>query len=88
MITISGVLGVGLYVRSGSMLRIGGPGAVLISFAVLGLLSWLVMQCIAEMLCIWPISGALMEFVYTFVDRDLATVVGVMYWCKSLLLLL
>ena len=83
MITISGVLGVGLYVRSSSILRIGGPGAVLISFALLGLLAWLVMQCIAKMLCIWPISGALVEFVRTFVDEDLAITVGVAYWCKS-----
>jgi len=83
MITISGVLGVGLYVLSSSILRIGGPGAVLISFALLGLLAWLVMQCIAEMLCIWPISGALVEFVHTFVDEDLAITVGVVYWCKS-----
>lgn len=80
MITISGILGVGLYVRSGSILRIGGPGAVLISFAILGLLAWLVMQCIAEMLCIWPISGALVEFVRTFVDEDLAITVGAAYW--------
>lgn len=80
MITISGVLGVGLYVRSSSILRIGGPGAVLISFALLGLLAWLVMQCIAEMLCIWPISGALVEFVHTFVDEELAITVGVVYW--------
>ncbi|OCK78101.1 amino acid transporter [Lepidopterella palustris CBS 459.81] len=80
MITISGVLGVGLYVRSGTILRIGGPVAVLLSFFFLGVLAWLVMQCIAEMLCIWPISGALIEFPRTFVDEDLAITVGVAYW--------
>ncbi|KAJ5160876.1 uncharacterized protein N7482_007880 [Penicillium canariense] len=80
MITISGVLGAGLYVRSGSILRFGGPGAVLISTTVMGLLAWLVMQCIAEMLTLWPISGALVEYVGTFVDEDLGIAVGIAYW--------
>ncbi|KAE8146668.1 amino acid permease-domain-containing protein [Aspergillus avenaceus] len=80
MITISGVLGVGLYLRSGSILRIGGPAAVLISFTVMGLLAWMVMQCIGEMLALWPVSGALVEFVGTFVDEDLGTTLGIAYW--------
>lgn len=80
MITISGVLGVGLYLRSGSILRIGGPAAVLISFSAMGLLAWLVMQCIGEFLAIWPVASALVEFVGTFVDEDLGTTVGIAYW--------
>jgi amino acid transporter len=80
MITISGMLGVGLYVRGGNILRLGGPIAVILSFALLGLLAWGVMQCIAEMLCIWPISGALNVYVTEFVDVELGIVVGVAYW--------
>ncbi|OJJ07207.1 hypothetical protein ASPVEDRAFT_46560 [Aspergillus versicolor CBS 583.65] len=80
MITISGVLGAGLYIRSGTVLRIGGPGAVLIAFTVMGLLAWMVMQCIGEFLALWPISGALVEFVAKFVDEDLGTAVGIAYW--------
>lgn len=80
MITISGVLGVGLYVRSGTVLRFACPAAVLIAFAVMGLLAWLVMQCIGEMLALWPISGALVEYVGVFVDRELGTAVGIAYW--------
>ncbi|KAI9836444.1 MAG: hypothetical protein M1819_001476 [Sarea resinae] len=80
MISISGTFGVGLYVGSGTILRQAGPGGVLLSFSLIGLVSWAVMQCIAEMLCIWPISGALMEFVATFVDKELAITCGVAYW--------
>ncbi|KAI9369534.1 amino acid permease-domain-containing protein [Aspergillus egyptiacus] len=80
MITISGVLGVGLYIRSGTVLRVGGPGAVLIAFTVMGLLAWMVMQCIGEFLALWPISGALVEYVAKFVDEDLGTAVGIAYW--------
>jgi amino acid transporter len=80
MITISGVLGVGLYVRGGLILRLGGPLAVLLSFSLVGVLAWSVMQCLTEMLCIWPISGALMVFVETFIDKELGITVGVAYW--------
>ncbi|KAL4862467.1 hypothetical protein BDV12DRAFT_203010 [Aspergillus spectabilis] len=80
MITISGVLGAGLYIRSGTVLRVGGPGAVLIAFTIMGLLAWMVMQCIGELLALWPISGALVEFVAKFVDEDLGTAVGIAYW--------
>jgi amino acid transporter len=82
-ITISGVLGIGLYVQGGMILRLGGPLAVLLSFALLGLLAWAVMQCIAEMLCIWPISGALAVYVSEFVDVELGIAVGVAYWYVS-----
>ena len=80
MITVSGVLGVGLYVRGRLILRLGGPLAVLLSFAVVGSLAWSVMQCLVEMLCIWPISGAMMVFVDAFIDKELAITVGVAYW--------
>ncbi|KAF2027485.1 hypothetical protein EK21DRAFT_102555 [Setomelanomma holmii] len=53
---------------------------ILLSFALLGLLAWGVMQCIAEMLCIWPISGALSTYVTEFVDVELGIAVGVAYW--------
>ncbi|GAB1203789.1 hypothetical protein APSETT445_002429 [Aspergillus pseudonomiae] len=49
----------------------------------MGLLAWLVMQCIGEFLAIWPVAGALVEFVGTFVDEDLGTTVGIAY-CISL----
>ncbi|KAL4760927.1 amino acid permease-domain-containing protein [Aspergillus foveolatus] len=80
MITLSGVLGAGLYIRSGTVLRIGGPGAALIAFTAMGLLAWTVMQCLGELLALWPISGALVEFVAKFVDEDLGTAVGIAYW--------
>jgi amino acid transporter len=79
-ITISGVLGAGLYLDSGIMLSYGGGTAVLVAYALLGLLAILVMECIGEMICIWPIPNALVEFVRKFVDEDLGILVGIAYW--------
>ncbi|KAI8258099.1 Arginine permease CAN1 [Colletotrichum sp. SAR11_239] len=80
MITINGTLGTGLYWRSGQILEIGGPLAVLFSFVLVGLLAWAVMQCVTELLCIWPVPGALSVYVGTFVDHELGIAVGVAYW--------
>ena len=74
------MIGAGLYVRSGAMLEVGGPAAVLIPYLILSVLAWSIMQCIGEMLFIWPVSNALVLFVQSFVDEDLGTVVGWAYW--------
>lgn len=62
------------------VLRLAGPVAVLLSFSIDGLLAWAVMQCIAEMVCLWPIPGALTQYVKVFVDAELGIVTGVVYW--------
>ncbi|KAJ4112393.1 hypothetical protein NW765_015464 [Fusarium oxysporum] len=80
MIAINGTLGTGLYVRSGQILELGGPVAVVLSFIALGILVWAVMQCIAELLCLWPVPGAVPLFVKKFVDRELGDAVGIAYW--------
>ena len=80
MITVSAVFNVGFYIRSGTVLRTAGLLALFLSFAILTLLAWGVMQCITEMLSIWPVSGALVDFVRVIVDEDLALTVGVAYW--------
>ncbi|GKU19105.1 unnamed protein product [Fusarium langsethiae] len=80
MIAINGTLGTGLYVRSGQILELGGPVAVILSFLFLGFLTWAVMQCIAELLCLWPVPGAVPLFVRKFVDKELGDTVGVAYW--------
>jgi amino acid transporter len=76
-ISVSGVLGAGLYLRSAAMLQVGSPVAVLVPYGILTLSAWLVMQCIGEMIGIWPVSGALILFIEKFVDKELASIVGV-----------
>ncbi|KAG5769732.1 hypothetical protein H9Q73_013481 [Fusarium xylarioides] len=80
MIAVNGTLGTGLYVRSGQILELGGPLAVIFSFLFLGILSWSVMQCIAELLCLWPVPGAVPLFVRKFVDKELGDTIGLAYW--------
>ncbi|KAI1806705.1 amino acid permease-domain-containing protein [Daldinia bambusicola] len=80
MISVNATLGTGLYWRGGQILELGGFLAVIISFLSLGVLSWLVTQCITELLCIWPVPGAMSVFVREFVDFELGITVGIAYW--------
>jgi len=80
MIVISGIIGMGLFENSGEALNIAGPGGGIVAFAIVGIGVNCVMEGIAEMICHWPIENAMVKFVTAFVDRDLATVVGIAYW--------
>lgn len=80
MITVNATLGTGLYWRGGQILELGGFLAVIISFLLLGILAWAVTQCITELLCIWPVPGALAVFVREFVDFELGIAAGIAYW--------
>jgi amino acid transporter len=83
MITISGIIGVTVFQTSGEALKIAGPGGVLTAFVFIGCVAIFVMEGLSEMVELWPVSNAMVEFVKRFVDKDLAIVVGVAYWYKS-----
>lgn len=57
-----------------------GPGGVLIAFLVAGIAAIASMDGLAEMIGLWPIANAKVEFMKAFVDEDLGTVVGIAYW--------
>ena len=80
MIAVNATLGTGLYWRGGQVLELGGPLSTLLAFLLPGILAWAVMQCITEMLCIWPIPGALSVYVSEFIDPELGIAVGITYW--------
>ena len=85
MIALGGVIGAGLFVGSGVVIRSAGPAAVL-SFMLTGLLVVLVMRMLAEMAVAIPAVGSFYEYArLAFADRpalgDLAGFLsGWMYW--------
>jgi len=77
---ISGTIGLGLLTDTGKILSLAGPWGGLLAFGIVGVVVALVMQGISEMINYWPISNALVEFVSSFVDKDLGIIVGFAYW--------
>jgi amino acid permease len=85
MIAIGAVLGMGFYYRTGDILQLGGTAAVVYSFGFLSVLGLMVMQDLARLLQIWPVAGALIIYVKKFVDEEIGTAVGILYWYGVLL---
>jgi GABA permease len=85
MIALGGVIGAGLFVGSGVVIKSAGPAAV-VSFVITGLLVVLVMRMLGEMAAALPTVGSFYEYArYAFSDRPrLAQLAGFlsgwMYW--------
>ncbi|BFZ55002.1 General amino acid permease [Savitreella phatthalungensis] len=80
MIAIGGIIGPGLLVGSGGALAAGGPAAVIIVFALVGFLSFLVMQSVGELSTLYPQGGSFTTWSARFADDAFSLVVGWNYW--------
>jgi GABA permease len=85
MLALGGVIGAGLFVGSGVVIKAAGPAAVL-SFVLTGLLVALVMRMLGEMAVAVPAVGSFYEYArLAFADRPQLSrlagfVTGWMYW--------
>ncbi|PGH10720.1 hypothetical protein AJ79_05311 [Helicocarpus griseus UAMH5409] len=80
MIAIGGIIGPGLLVGSGNALHLGGPAGILISFALVGIIVFFVMQSLGELATVMPVTGSFTEYSSRFVDDSLAFALGWAYW--------
>ncbi|TGZ80907.1 amino acid permease [Ascodesmis nigricans] len=80
MIAIGGIIGPGLLVGSGNALAQAGPAGILISFSLVGIIVFFVMQSLGELATLIPISGSFTEYASRFVDDSLAFALGWAYW--------
>ena len=80
MILISGIIGVTIFATNGEFLRTAGPAGLMTAIAYVGINAIFVMEGLSELIVLWPVSNAMVEYVRTFVDEDLALVVGLTYW--------
>ena len=79
MISIAGVIGAGLFVGSANAIATAGP-AVLISYAIAGLLVVLVMRMLGEMAAATPDSGSFSTYADRAIGRWAGFTVGWLYW--------
>ncbi|KAJ5633347.1 hypothetical protein N7490_009686 [Penicillium lividum] len=80
MIAIGGIIGPGLLVSSGNALHEGGPAGSLISFSLVGIIVFFVMQSLGEMATLIPVTGSFIEYAERFIDDALAFALGWAYW--------
>lgn len=79
---MSTVIGVTIFYSDGNALEIAGPAGALVAFTVVDILAICVMDCVSELIQMFPTPNAIVELVTIFVDEDLAWVIGIDYWLK------
>lgn len=79
MIAIGGAIGTGLFLGSASRLHSTGP-ALLISYAVVGVIAYFLMRALGELVLHRATSGAFVSYMREFYGERWAFVTGWMYW--------
>ncbi|PWY91789.1 hypothetical protein BO94DRAFT_573608 [Aspergillus sclerotioniger CBS 115572] len=79
-ITISVVIGSGIYTNNGTALTIAGPMGLIVAALVMSVVILSVNECVAELTQQFPVYNAIVIYVRKFVDDDLGWVIGVAYW--------
>lgn len=79
MITIGGMIGAGLFIGSASAIQVAGP-AILISYALTGILVFLVMRMLGEMAVLQPDSGSFSTYAASAIGPWAGFSIGWLYW--------
>ncbi|MFF3178207.1 amino acid permease [Streptomyces sp. NPDC057900] len=79
MIAIGGVIGAGLFVGSGAGIAAAGP-AILLSYALVGLMVVFVMRMLGEMAAARPASGSFSAYADQALGRWAGFSIGWLYW--------
>ncbi|KAI1860217.1 hypothetical protein JX265_010141 [Neoarthrinium moseri] len=85
MIAIGGAIGTGLIIGTGKALAQAGPGAVFISYSVVGFVVFLVMAALGEMAAWLPMSAGFTGYASRFCDPSLGFALGYCYWFKYII---
>lgn len=62
MIAIGGTIGTGLFLGTGKSLATGGPGSMLIAYAIVGAIVFVTMLSLGEMAAFVPVAGSFCTF--------------------------
>ncbi|KAF2210990.1 hypothetical protein CERZMDRAFT_98733 [Cercospora zeae-maydis SCOH1-5] len=80
MIAIGGTIGTGLFLGTGNSLSKGGPGSMLISYAMVGFIVFVTMLSLGEMAAYTPIAGSFCTFAGRYVDEAFGFSLTWNYW--------
>ncbi|NRD80376.1 amino acid permease [Bacillus sp. BRMEA1] len=80
MISLGGTIGTGLFLASGGAISSAGPGGAILSYLVIGVMVYFLMQSLAEMGAYMPVAGSFSTYATKFVDPSLGFALGWNYW--------
>jgi AAT family amino acid transporter len=80
MIAIGGTIGTGLFLGTGKALATGGPGALLLCYAIVGCIVFMTMLALGEMAAFVPVAGSFCTFAGRYVDDAFGFALTWNYW--------
>lgn len=80
MISLGGTIGTGLFLASGGAIHTAGPGGAILSYLIIGVMVYFLMQSLAEMGAYMPVAGSFSTYATKFVDPSLGFALGWNYW--------
>jgi len=80
MIAFSACIGTGLFLQSGKVVFLAGPGLAVVAYLLSGSIIWSVMSSLGEMTALFPIQGGIFVFPTRFLDEGVGYAVGWMTW--------
>ncbi|KAL6453343.1 SPCPB1C11.02 Probable amino-acid permease PB1C11.02 [Candida maltosa Xu316] len=83
LICIAGVIGTGLFLSTGKMLKTAGPLGLLLNFMILGVLLYFMMLSLGEMATQYPVSGSFTVYAKRFGSDSLAFATLINYWLND-----
>ena len=86
MIAIGGALGTGLLIGTGSALKSAGPGAVFITYSLVGFVVFMVLSALGEVATFIPLADGFAGYCTRYVDEALGFACGWVYLFKYLLI--
>lgn len=60
--------GTGLFVGSGSALALGGPGAIIIAYGLIGIMLFCTVHALGELAVAFPVAGSFAVYGSRFID--------------------
>jgi amino acid transporter len=76
LMAAGGSIGAGLFVGSGQALKVGGPGSLVLNFAISGLMVCLTMASLGEMATSYPVAGAFYDYSVRFISSQWGFAMG------------
>lgn len=76
LLAISGSIGAGLLIASGTALQRGGPGSLVLAFATVGSMVWCAMLALGELSASFPVQGSFYDYSVRFISESWGFAMG------------
>ncbi|KAI8633816.1 amino acid permease-domain-containing protein [Xylariaceae sp. FL1651] len=87
MMSFSQCIGIGLFLQTGRIIYLAGPGLATIAYILAGTVLWSCAACLGEMAALFPVKGPIIEFPRRFLDESLGYSAGWLAWFSWIILI-